>query len=103
DPEYQRMFRWSHDQQTQFIESILLNIPTPPVFFAENANGKFELIDGLQRFSTVLKFFASEMFPQPAKLAKRAVDMNNNIKVPTTLAAGPILSKLKGVTLATMP
>lgn len=103
DPEYQRMFRWSHDQQTQFIESILLNIPTPPVFFAENANGKFELIDGLQRFSTMLKFFASETFGRPKLLFKKKPDAINDIRIPTILAAGPILSSLKGVTLAAMP
>lgn len=32
DPEYQRLFRWSEDQQTQYIESILLGIPSPPLF-----------------------------------------------------------------------
>ena len=34
DPEYQRLFRWDLDQQTQYIESILLSIPSPPLFFS---------------------------------------------------------------------
>lgn len=32
DPLYQRGFRWTVDQQTRYIESLLLNIPTPPIF-----------------------------------------------------------------------
>jgi len=56
-PEYQRAFRWSIEQKTRFIESILLGIPIPPIFVAEDDNGKWELVDGLQRVSTILSFF----------------------------------------------
>lgn len=58
-PEYQRAFRWKDEQKTRFIESILLGIPIPPIFVAENNEGKWELVDGLQRLSTVLSFFGS--------------------------------------------
>jgi hypothetical protein len=57
DPEFQRLFRWSIPQQTRFIESLLLGIPIPPIFVAEDEYGKWELVDGLQRISTVLSFF----------------------------------------------
>lgn len=43
--------------KTRFIESILLGIPIPPIFVAEDKEGKWELVDGLQRLSTVLSFF----------------------------------------------
>lgn len=56
-PEFQRLFRWSNYQKTRFIESILLGIPIPPIFVSETNEGKWELIDGLQRLSTVLSFF----------------------------------------------
>ena len=59
DPEYQRLFRWSLEQQTRFIESILLGIPIPPIFVAENKDGKWEIVDGLQRVSTILSFFGT--------------------------------------------
>ncbi len=65
DPEYQRLFRWEVDQQTQYLESILLSSPSPPIFLARNADGKFEVIDGLQRISTLLKFFAAEITGRP--------------------------------------
>jgi len=56
-PEFQRLFRWSDYQKTRFIESILLGIPVPPIFVAEDENGKWELVDGLQRLSTIFSFF----------------------------------------------
>jgi uncharacterized protein with ParB-like and HNH nuclease domain len=57
DPEFQRLFRWSDYQKTRFIESLLLGIPIPPIFVAEDKNGRWELVDGLQRLSTVFSFF----------------------------------------------
>ncbi len=56
-PEYQRLFRWSQTQKTALIESILLSIPIPPIFVAEDENGVWELVDGLQRVSTFISFF----------------------------------------------
>lgn len=56
-PEYQRAFRWDDEQKTRFIESVLLGIPIPPIFVAEDGEGKWELVDGLQRVSTILSFF----------------------------------------------
>ena len=58
DPEFQRLFRWDNAQKTRFIESILLGIPIPPIFVAEDKKGRWELVDGLQRISTVLSFFS---------------------------------------------
>jgi uncharacterized protein with ParB-like and HNH nuclease domain len=57
DPEFQRLFRWTDYQKTRFIESLLLGIPIPPIFVAEDKDGRWELVDGLQRLSTVLSFF----------------------------------------------
>jgi len=55
-PEYQRLFRWTATQRSRFIESILLGFPTPAIFVAEDEHGIWELVDGLQRVSTVLEF-----------------------------------------------
>ena len=55
-PDYQRLFRWSPIQRARFIESILLGFPTPAIFVAEDEKGVWELVDGLQRVSTVLEF-----------------------------------------------
>lgn len=55
-PEYQRLFRWDPTRKTRFVESLLLNIPIPPIFVFSGEGGRWELIDGLQRVSTVLEF-----------------------------------------------
>jgi len=57
DPEFQRLFRWDDYQKTRFIESILIGIPIPPIFVAEDEEGRWELVDGLQRISTIFSFF----------------------------------------------
>lgn len=54
DPEFQRYFRWKASQKTKFIESLLLGIPFPPIFVFQTQKGLWELIDGLQRLSTVV-------------------------------------------------
>lgn len=56
DPDYQRMFRWSEEKQSMLIESLILEMPLPPVFVIEIVDGNYELIDGLQRISTYLHF-----------------------------------------------
>lgn len=55
-PEYQRLFRWTDHQKSVLIESILLELPVPQIFTIENHDGVLELIDGLQRLSSVLQF-----------------------------------------------
>jgi uncharacterized protein with ParB-like and HNH nuclease domain len=52
-PEFQRFFRWSETQKSMFIESILLGIPIPPIFVSQRADGVWDVIDGLQRLSTI--------------------------------------------------
>ncbi len=56
DPAFQRLFRWDETRKTRFLESILLGIPVPPIFVFQSENGVWELVDGLQRLSTVFQF-----------------------------------------------
>lgn len=55
-PDFQRFFRWSDAQKSKFIESILLGIPIPPIFVAQGEDGVWDVIDGLQRLSTIFEF-----------------------------------------------
>jgi Protein of unknown function DUF262 len=55
-PEYQRKFRWNEEAESRLIESILLGLPIPNLFFATNADGTWEVVDGLQRISTLIHF-----------------------------------------------
>ncbi|HEX3683148.1 MAG TPA: DUF262 domain-containing protein [Bryobacteraceae bacterium] len=63
DPEFQRLFRWDIGQKSRLIESLLLGIPVPSIFVFERENGSWELIDGLQRISTVLEFMGKLRSP----------------------------------------
>ena len=55
-PEFQRVFRWSESQKTKLIESILLNIPIPTIFVSQGEDGVWDVIDGVQRLSTIFQF-----------------------------------------------
>lgn len=55
DPVFQRLYRWEDERKARFIESLILGIPIPPIFVYQDENGIWELIDGLQRLSTVLQ------------------------------------------------
>jgi len=55
-PEFQRFFRWTNYQKTRWIESILLGIPLPSVFVSQQQDGTWDVVDGLQRLSTILQF-----------------------------------------------
>lgn len=54
-PEFQRFYRWSDTQKTNLIESILLGIPLPPIFVSQRSNGVWDVVDGLQRLSTIFQ------------------------------------------------
>ncbi len=89
DPDFQRLFRWSEYQQSRFIESILLGIPIPPIFVAEDKKGRWELVDGLQRLSAVLSFFG---------VLKTLPERNN-----WTLQEGDIIRTLENYSCKDLP
>lgn len=55
-PEFQRLYRWSDFQKTKLIESIMLNIPIPPIYVSQTEDGIWDVIDGVQRLSTIFQF-----------------------------------------------
>lgn len=60
NPEFQRKLVWKQQQKSQFIESIILNVPLPPFYFKKDLDGKFIIVDGLQRTSTLQSFLNNE-------------------------------------------
>ncbi|MGN8832221.1 DUF262 domain-containing protein [Selenomonas montiformis] len=60
-PEYQRDFTWDEDRQSKFIESIILGLPIPFIFVAENRDSSWELVDGSQRIRTINAFVGDEL------------------------------------------
>jgi len=55
-PEFQRFYRWTLEQKSALIESILLGIPLPPIFVSQREDGVWDVVDGLQRLSTIFQF-----------------------------------------------
>ncbi len=55
-PDYQRLFLWSEGARSRFIESLLLEMPVPPIYVVESDDNRKQLIDGLQRLSSYLHF-----------------------------------------------
>jgi hypothetical protein len=92
-PAFQRYFRWHEEQRSRFIESILLGIPIPPIFVAEDTEGVWELVDGLQRVSTVLSFFGL------LNVSDEGIRQKNR----WVLTAGDRVTSLEGFNYETLP
>ena len=60
DPDFQRDFIWDVARQSRLIESVLMRIPLPVFYLAENEEGKLIVVDGLQRLSTFTRFLDNE-------------------------------------------
>src|SRR5689334_13460512 len=56
DPDFQRDFIWEEDKQSKLIESVLMRIPLPVFYLAEDDDGRMVVVDGLQRLSTFQRF-----------------------------------------------
>src|SRR5258708_1506340 len=59
-PDFQRNLVWDDLRKSRLIESILLRIPLPIFYFAQDDDGKISVVDGLQRLSTIRKFMDNE-------------------------------------------
>ncbi len=82
DPEFQRLFRWSKIQKSRLIESILIGIPLPSIFVQQRNDGIWDVIDGLQRLSTILEFTGE------------LIDASGNRKPPIALMKTDLLPDL---------
>ena len=60
-PEYQREFTWDEKRSSKLIESILLGLPIPFIFVAENGDGAWEIVDGSQRIRSIHAFIENNL------------------------------------------
>lgn len=61
DPDFQRDFIWPEDKQSKLIESVLMRIPLPVFYLAEDEEGRMIVVDGLQRLSTFHRFLNNDL------------------------------------------
>lgn len=59
-PSYQRRGRWNDTKRSHLIESLLMNVPIPPIFLFERDLAKYEVMDGQQRLTAIRAFFKNE-------------------------------------------
>ena len=108
-PAYQRQFRWGPDRCSQLIESLILGIPIPNLFMATNEDNSWEVVDGLQRLSAIVKFAGTDELRKrldlvgPLSLVKlQKVDTFNGMtfdSLPSTIQQHIRTRPLKVVTL----
>ncbi len=60
-PDYQRNLIWKPKEQSKFIESVLMGLPVPFVFFWQDDDGLMEIVDGSQRIRTIRDFMADKI------------------------------------------
>lgn len=91
NPEFQRKFRWSPQLRSRLIESILIGVPLPSIFVYQTEKGKWEVVDGVQRISTILEFMGE-------------LKDENGLKLPaSTLIKTNMLPSLEGMTWEQIP
>lgn len=92
-PVYQRKFRWKAEDESRLVESLMLGLPVPSVFVAANADFSLEVVDGLQRVSTLVHFLE----PRPEDLARIGRDE------PLALVGLDKLKRLEGLAFHQLP
>lgn len=60
NPEFQRRHRWDNKKRSALIESLIINIPIPPIFLYEHKFSEYEVMDGLQRLTAIAGFYDNE-------------------------------------------
>lgn len=60
DPDYQRNYVWDNKKASLLVESFLLNVPIPIIYVSEEPDGKWSVVDGLQRLTSLRRFFSDE-------------------------------------------
>ena len=96
-PEFQRVFRWGIEQKSRLIESLLLGIPLPSLYVSTNDDGVWEVIDGVQRLSTIFEFMGELRGPNPVDDTDDLV-----LRQPLRLVATKHLPALDDVTFEVM-
>ncbi len=84
DPDFQRDFIWPDDKQSKLIESVIMRIPLPVFYMAENDDGRMVVVDGLQRLSTFQRFVNNKLalrLPDRSELnGKRFLDLSSKLQ-----------------------
>lgn len=78
DPDFQRNLVWTNKQKSELIESVIMQIPLPLIYLAENEDGKLVVVDGRQRLTTFFQFLNNEFRLKDLKILPQINGMNFN-------------------------
>lgn len=98
NPEYQRRHRWDVKKQSQLIESLLLNIPIPPIFLFENDYNQYEIMDGRQRLEAI-KGFLENSYPLRGLEYWPKLDGSRFSELPPTIQRGLLRRTISAIVL----
>ena len=76
DPDFQRNDVWSYKQKSELIESVIMGIPLPIIYLAENADGRLIVVDGRQRLTTFFEFLDDKFRLRDLKILSQVNGMN---------------------------
>lgn len=97
EPDFQRHYVWDRTRASRYIESLLLGLPTPPIFVAEEDDERWVVVDGHQRLETIFRFMqpflSGPAFAEGGRRNPLAIALT-----PLTLMALEVLSNLNGQT-----
>ena len=96
-PPYQRNYVWDGEKATYFIESLLIGTEIPPLIFFRNGS-KLEIIDGRQRYETILRFVRGELRLSKSGLKKLdsiGIDKKTFVSLPDMLRNDFLDTKLR--------
>ena len=84
NPDFQRNFIWELDKQSKLIESVLMRIPLPVFYLAENIDGQMVVVDGLQRLTTFHRYlndiFGLRLKNRPDLNSKKFSELSNILR-----------------------
>jgi hypothetical protein len=87
NPEYQRRKRWNNGKKSRLIESLIMNVPLPPIFLYEVRYAEYEVMDGLQRLTAINEFYENKFSLTDLEHWKELEGRTYN-ELPTDIRAG---------------
>lgn len=93
EPDFQREYVWDPVRASRYVESLLLNLPTPPIFTSDEQDGTLVVIDGHQRLETLFRFM-QPLLKGPAEV--KGVEVPWRSLSPLTLRSLEVMPEFNG-------
>ncbi len=99
-PDFQRNYAWDNTKASRYIESLLLSLPTPPIFLSEEKDDTFTIIDGHQRLESLFRYM-QPLLSGPAQVKNVRIPYGS--LDPLRLNGLQVISELNGKLIMALP